>query len=168
MNLSAIARAASSFGVTRLITCGQSKLARTSAAFLPPREQAAMTPGTSLDLVQIAKIAREAKAILKPEEHRTMAPVLKKLKAKGYRIVALEQTTTSVPLFDFKFKEKTVLVVGNERKVHPLLLLQGDKSRVSRSFSDPFNLFRGFQRRYCALRMTAWKFPFMRCHTATM
>lgn len=44
-----------------------------------------------------------------------MAPVLEKLKADGYRLVGLEQTTSSVPLFSFSFPHQTALVIGNER-----------------------------------------------------
>ena len=50
------------------------------------------------------------------ESHRSLAPVLKKLKASGYQLVGLEQTTNSQSLSGFAFERKTALVVGNERQ----------------------------------------------------
>jgi tRNA G18 (ribose-2'-O)-methylase SpoU len=41
--------------------------------------------------------------------------VLDRLRAEGYEIVGLEQTTASERLFSFRFVPRTVLVVGNER-----------------------------------------------------
>ena len=44
-----------------------------------------------------------------------MAPVLRTLRADGYRIVGLEQTTTSRNLHTYSFARRTALVIGNER-----------------------------------------------------
>ena len=63
----------------------------------------------------IEKIARETGSELEIEVHRTLPPVLKGLRREGYQLVALEQTTGSRPLFEFRFERRTVLVVGNER-----------------------------------------------------
>jgi tRNA G18 (ribose-2'-O)-methylase SpoU len=41
--------------------------------------------------------------------------VLKELKAAGYTLVGLEQTTHSVSLHDYRFVRRTALVIGNER-----------------------------------------------------
>jgi tRNA G18 (ribose-2'-O)-methylase SpoU len=49
------------------------------------------------------------------EVHRTLPPVLKDLRAAGYQLVGLEQTTGSESIFDFRFERKTAIVVGNER-----------------------------------------------------
>ena len=49
------------------------------------------------------------------EVHRSLPPVLDRLKAEGYHLVGLEQTTNSESLFSFGFAPRTVLVVGNER-----------------------------------------------------
>jgi tRNA G18 (ribose-2'-O)-methylase SpoU len=47
--------------------------------------------------------------------HRTLLPVLKRLREEGYQLVGVEQTSRSQCIYDFRFSQKTVLVVGNER-----------------------------------------------------
>ena len=47
---------------------------------------------------------------------RTLPPFLAELRRSGYRLVGLEQTTGSQPLFDYAFDAQTALVVGNERR----------------------------------------------------
>jgi tRNA G18 (ribose-2'-O)-methylase SpoU len=89
VNLSRIARAASCCGVSRLILCGPGKLDR--------------------------KIARDAADTLEVESHRTLPPVLDKLRADGFRLVGLEQTSNSQNLHDYRFERRTALVIGNER-----------------------------------------------------
>jgi tRNA G18 (ribose-2'-O)-methylase SpoU len=89
VNLSRIARAAGCCGVRRMICTGNAKL--------------------------VGKIARDAAETLEIEIHRTLPPVLEKLRGEGFQIVGLEQTTAAVPIFDFAFRRRTVLVVGNER-----------------------------------------------------
>ena len=89
VNLSRIARAAGCCGVRRMICCGNAKL--------------------------IGKIARDAAETLEVDVHRTLPPVLKKLREEGFEIVGLEQTTGAVSIFEFAFKRRTVLVLGNER-----------------------------------------------------
>lgn len=89
VNLSGIARTASASGISRLILTGDAKL--------------------------ISKIARDGADELSVEIHRTLAPVLKKFRNEGYRIVGLEQTTNSQDMNHYDFASKTVLVIGNER-----------------------------------------------------
>jgi len=89
VNLSRIIRAAGCFAVNRVIACGTVKL--------------------------VSKIARDTGECVEIERHRTLVPVLKKLKADGYRIVALEQTDESHCIYEYAFERRTVLVVGNER-----------------------------------------------------
>ncbi len=89
VNLSRIMRAAGCCGVRRVIACGTGKV--------------------------IGKIARDVGDALTTETHRTLPPVLKRLRSEGYELVGLEQTTDSQSIFQFHFKRKTVLVVGNER-----------------------------------------------------
>jgi tRNA G18 (ribose-2'-O)-methylase SpoU len=89
VNLSNIVRTAGCCGVTRLIACGSPKIDKTVA-----RDGA--------DQVQI-------------EVHRTLPPVLKELKAEGYTLVGLEQTTNAVSLHEYRFERRTSLVIGNER-----------------------------------------------------
>ncbi len=89
VNLSRIVRAASCSGVTRLIACGNPKID--------------------------ARIARTERQAFDVEIRRSLSPVLKKLKAAGYQLVGLEQTTHSHNIHDFAFARRTALVVGNER-----------------------------------------------------
>src|ERR1041384_7177141 len=89
VNLSNIVRTAGCCGGTRLIACGNAKIDRT--------------------------IARDGADQVQIEVHRTLPPVLKELKAEGYALVGLEQTTNSVSLHDFHFGQRTALVIGNER-----------------------------------------------------
>ncbi len=89
VNLSHIIRLAGCAGVQRVIGCGHAKL--------------------------IDKIARDGADTVELEIHRTLPPVLKQLKADGFQLVGLEQTTGAESLPDFQFARKTALVVGNER-----------------------------------------------------
>jgi tRNA G18 (ribose-2'-O)-methylase SpoU len=75
--------------VTRVIACGTAKV--------------------------IDKIARDGADAITIETHRTLPPVLRELKAAGYGLVGLEQTTNSESLYTFAFERQTALVVGNER-----------------------------------------------------
>ena len=90
VNLSRIVRMASCSGVHRVVACGTAKV--------------------------IDKIARDGADTIEIEMHRTLPPVLKELKAAGYALVGLEQTTNSEDLHTFRFDRKTALVVGNERQ----------------------------------------------------
>lgn len=89
VNLSNIVRTAGCCGVTRLVACGSPKIDKT--------------------------IARDGAEQVQVESHRTLPPVLKELKADGYTLVGLEQTTNSVSLHDYRFPRRTALVIGNER-----------------------------------------------------
>jgi len=89
VNLSRIVRAAGCCGVRRVVCCGNAKI--------------------------VGKIARDAGEAVEIEIHRTLPPVLQRLRAEGFQIVGLEQTTNSTSIFEFAFQRKTVLVVGNER-----------------------------------------------------
>jgi tRNA G18 (ribose-2'-O)-methylase SpoU len=89
VNLSRIVRAASCCGVRRMICCGNARI--------------------------LPEIARETGDTIQIEIHRTLAPVLKRLGAEGFRLVGLEQTERSESLYSFAFPRKTVLVIGNER-----------------------------------------------------
>ena len=89
VNISSVARTASACAVERLVLTGNPTL--------------------------IAKIARDGAEELKIATHRSLAPVLKKLRSDGYRLVGLEQTTNSTSMHSYSFERRTVLVVGNER-----------------------------------------------------
>lgn len=89
VNISQIARTASAVAAERMILCGNARL--------------------------ITKIARDGAEQLDIAIHRTLPPVLDRLRADGYRVVGLEQTTGSTSLHEYRFERRTVLVVGNER-----------------------------------------------------
>jgi tRNA G18 (ribose-2'-O)-methylase SpoU len=89
VNLSRIARAAGCCGVERMICTGTAKLER--------------------------KIARDGADTVKLDIHRTLLPVLDKLRADGFTLVGLEQTTNSQNLHRYGFTRRTALVIGNER-----------------------------------------------------
>jgi tRNA G18 (ribose-2'-O)-methylase SpoU len=89
VNLSNIVRTAGCCEITRLIACGSPKIDKT--------------------------IARDGADHVRIEVHRTLPPVLKELKAEGYTLVGLEQTTKSASLHDYRFSRRTALVIGNER-----------------------------------------------------
>lgn len=89
VNLARIIRAAGCCGVRRMIVCGKPKIDR--------------------------EIARNALDQVHLEHHRTLAPVLRELKAEGYALVGLEQASNSQCLYSFAFPVRTVLVIGHER-----------------------------------------------------
>ena len=89
VNLSRIVRAAGCAGVRRIVCSGTAKI--------------------------LAKVARDAGEELQIEVHRTLPPVLRKFRDRGYQLVGLEQTTGSQSLYAFTFQRNTVLVIGSER-----------------------------------------------------
>lgn len=90
VNLSRIVRTAGCCGVRRMICCGTAKI----------RD----------------KIARDGADFVEIEIHRTLPAPLAKLRAEGFQIVGLEQTTRSTSIFEYAWDRKTVLVLGNERR----------------------------------------------------
>jgi tRNA G18 (ribose-2'-O)-methylase SpoU len=60
-------------------------------------------------------IARDAMTHVAVERRRSLLPVLKKLRADGYRLVGLEQTDRSTLIHDYRFPRRTALVIGHER-----------------------------------------------------
>ncbi|MFM7107016.1 MAG: TrmH family RNA methyltransferase [Planctomycetaceae bacterium] len=89
VNLSHIVRTCGCFGIARVVATGAAGLH--------------------------GKIARDGADRVALDVHRSLPPVLDRLKAEGYELVGLEQTTGSEPLCSFGFRPRTVLVVGNER-----------------------------------------------------
>jgi tRNA G18 (ribose-2'-O)-methylase SpoU len=89
VNLSHIVRTCGCFGIRRVIACGAARLHE--------------------------RIARDGAESVALDVHRSLPPVLDRLKAEGYQLVGLEQTTNSERLFSFAFAPRTVLVIGNER-----------------------------------------------------
>jgi tRNA G18 (ribose-2'-O)-methylase SpoU len=89
VNLSHIVRTCGCFGIGRVVACGAAGLH--------------------------GRIARDGAEHVRLDVHNSLPPVLDRLRAEGYEIVGLEQTTASERLFSFRFEPRTVLVVGNER-----------------------------------------------------
>jgi tRNA G18 (ribose-2'-O)-methylase SpoU len=89
VNLSHIVRTCGCFGIGRVVACGAAGLH--------------------------GRIARDGADHVRLDVHNSLPPVLDRLRAEGYEIVGLEQTTASERLFSFRFVPRTVLVVGNER-----------------------------------------------------
>ncbi len=89
VNLSHIVRTCGCFGIRRVIACGAAGIH--------------------------GHIARDGADAVAVEVHRSLPPVLDRLRADGFEIVGIEQTTGSESLFTFQFTARTVLVIGNER-----------------------------------------------------
>jgi tRNA G18 (ribose-2'-O)-methylase SpoU len=89
VNLSHIVRSCGCFAIQRVIATGTARLDE--------------------------KIARDGADSVELEVHRSLPPVLTRLRAEGYELVGLEQTTNSESLFSFPFAARTALVIGNER-----------------------------------------------------
>lgn len=89
VNLSHIVRTCGCFGIRRVIACGAAGIH--------------------------GKIARDGAEAVTIDVHRSLPPVLDRLRADGFEIVGLEQTTCSESLFTFSFTARTALVIGNER-----------------------------------------------------
>ena len=90
VNLSTIARTAGCCCVERMVVCGHARIDQ--------------------------KIARDGADAVRLEVRNSLPPVLKALRADGYRLVGLEQTTDSVSLHSYAFPRRTALVIGNERQ----------------------------------------------------
>lgn len=89
INLSRIVRVAGCCAIERVIICGNAQIDR--------------------------KIARDGADSVHIEVHRTLPPVLRELKAAGFYLVGLEQTTNSQNLHEYVFPRRVALVIGNER-----------------------------------------------------
>jgi tRNA G18 (ribose-2'-O)-methylase SpoU len=89
VNLARIVRTAGACGISRMIVGGNGRID--------------------------ASIARDALECVAIERHRSLLPVLVPLKASGISLVGLEQSTGSQCLYDYRFPDQTVLVIGHER-----------------------------------------------------
>lgn len=100
--MGAMFRTADGAGVSKIYLCGYSPC--------PPHKA-------------VDKVSLGAEKTM-PWEYHKMAPALvKKLKAQGYQIVALEQTPKSVNIYEWQPQFPLALIVGNEKTgVSPALL----------------------------------------------
>ena len=75
----------------------------------------------------IAKVALGAENWFPWESVKNPGPWLRRMKRKGYAIVALEQTKKAKNIFRYRPKWPVVLIVGNELKgISPALLKLAD------------------------------------------
>ncbi len=104
-NVGALFRTAEGFGISKLFLTGCTPY--------PAIPNDTRLPHIANKLTsQIHKTALGAEVIV-PFEHRETLD-LETLKAKGYRIVALEQAEKSIPLQTYKSPEKIALLLGEE------------------------------------------------------
>lgn len=89
VNLSRLVRLVSCCGINRIITSGNPRIDAT--------------------------IARDGADFVAIEKRRSLVPRLKELKAEGWQLVGLEQTSRSQSLYHYPFPRRMVLVIGHER-----------------------------------------------------
>ena len=104
-NVGALFRTAEGFGISKLLLTGYTPY--------PAIPKDTRLPHIANKLTsQIHKTALGAEEIVSFEHRETLD--LETLKAKGYRIVALEQAEKSIPLQTYKSPEKIALLLGEE------------------------------------------------------
>ena len=104
-NVGAIFRTAEGFGISKIILTGYTPY--------PLLKKDGRLPHIAEKLTkQISKTALGAEAIV-PFEYLEQPP-LDALKAAGYRIIALEQASNSIPMANYSPPEKVVLLLGEE------------------------------------------------------
>ncbi|MEK6248053.1 MAG: hypothetical protein N2C12_07730, partial [Planctomycetales bacterium] len=101
INLSRIVRACGCCGVSKVVCGGTAKV--------------------------IDKIARDGASSVQIESHRTLEPALKRLRETGFRLIGLEQATTSVSLYDYSLSSERVVGEGNGR----CGLFESDQAKAS-------------------------------------
>ena len=115
-NVGAIFRTAEGFGVSKIILSGYTPYPQLTVDSRLPHIAEKLTK-------QISKTALGAEAIV-PFEYIEQPP-LNDLKSDGYRIVALEQDATSIPMSSYKPPAKVALLLGEEVEgITPELLAQ--------------------------------------------
>jgi len=101
-NVGAVFRTADAAGVKKIFLCGITPA--------PPHPK-------------INKVALGAEKYIPFEYHKQTVRLLKKLKSQGLQLAVLEQSKKSVPYYDFRPKNETVLILGNEVKGLPYKIL---------------------------------------------
>jgi len=72
----------------------------------------------------IVKVSLGAEKSVPYEYAKTIGPVIKKLKAEGFKIVALEQDKESINYENYKPEENVALIVGSEVEGIPKSILK--------------------------------------------
>jgi len=62
----------------------------------------------------IAKTALGAERTVTWEQHKTLLPLLRRIKAEGVAIIALEQSSHSVDYKSVRIRKPTAIILGNE------------------------------------------------------
>ena len=93
VNLARIVRLAGCAGIGEMIACGNNRID--------------------------PKIARDAIESVKVKRQRSLFNWLRKKKLEDYCLVALEQSDRSINLHKYRFKRKTILLIGHEREGVP-------------------------------------------------
>ena len=105
----------------------------------------------------IAKSALGAEQTMPWESVSTIIPLITKLKKKGFQIIAIEQSDTSVDYKKIRPSSKVAVILGNEVKGIPEKILKkcdvvaeipmrGEKESLNVSVSSGIALFRIFDR----------------------
>lgn len=110
LNVGAIFRTCDGAGASKLYLCGITPY--------PPHNRIPKTALGAIDFVEWEKVD-------------STLELIKSLKAKGYQIVAVEQTDKSIKYTDYKFKPNTAIIFGNEISgVSPEVLAECDKALI--------------------------------------
>lgn len=102
-NVGAIFRVAEAAGVKKIFLCGITGYPKAGEEW-------------ARNAARIAKTALGAERVVPWEYHRDIIPLLKKLKRKGVRLFALEQTPKSIDFRKAKYKFPLALILGHERE----------------------------------------------------
>lgn len=106
-NVGSLFRLADGVGLTKLYLSGYSPY--------PLRAHDQRLPHISTSVERrIAKTALGAEKTVAWSYQEDIFSIINRLRVKGFKIVALEQSSNSTPLKDFKAPEKLVVIVGNE------------------------------------------------------
>ena len=106
-NVGSLLRTADGLGVKHVYICGASPYPPAAGDRRLPHIQARV--GRRID-----KTALGAGSSVKWSYHRQSILVIKRLKAEGYHLLALEQTSSAKTLPDFRPPAKSALIAGNE------------------------------------------------------
>jgi 23S rRNA (guanosine2251-2'-O)-methyltransferase len=106
-NVGALFRTSDAFQVEKIILCGITPYPKKTNDLRPPHVQNKVSK-------QIAKTALGAEKSVSFEHYKSTSLVIKKLKAIGFNVYALEQAENSNTLSQFKPAFPCALIIGNE------------------------------------------------------
>lgn len=116
-NVGAIFRTCEGLGVERLILSGYTPYPTLPHDSRLPHIREKVTG-------QIHKTALGAEALVPHEQHDDISTVIAQLKSDGFRILGLEQSTSSIPLPSYSPPTAVALILGEEVHGIPLSLQQ--------------------------------------------